>query len=179
MKTMRPQQPTSAMVREAPTSQPLPFCAVPTKLTAAPARVRKLDGIRDNARYTIRQARLGTSPYRDDIFHNVPFRTISEASILIKEISVSQLQTAIDALLNLLTQFGLAVATILTEFELWLRGVLQQIGVPHTLQTVLLLAVAAVLVLGSLRLFGGIIRIAVILVLLLIAIHIVMPVIQG
>ena len=43
----------------------------------------------------------------------------------------------------------------------------------------LLLAVAAVLVLGALRLFGGVIRIAVVLILLLVAIHIVMPVIQG
>ena len=92
---------------------------------------------------------------------------------------MSQLQTAIDTLLQLLTAFGLAVASILTGVELWLRGVLQQFGVPHTLQTVLLLAVAALLVLGSLRLFGGIIRIAVILILVLIAIHIVMPVIQG
>ncbi len=92
---------------------------------------------------------------------------------------MSQLQTAIDTLLRLLTEFGLAVASILTGFELWLREVLQQFGVPHTLQTVLLLAVAALLVLGSLRLFGGIIRIAVILILVLVAIHIVMPVIQG
>ncbi len=92
---------------------------------------------------------------------------------------MSQLQTAIDTLLQLLTAFGLALASILTGVELWLRGVLQQFGVPHTLQTVLLLAVAVLLVLGSLRLFGGVIRIAVILILVLIAIHIVMPAIQG
>lgn len=92
---------------------------------------------------------------------------------------MSQFQTAIDTLLRLLTEFGVAVASILTGFELWLRGVLEQIGVPHTLQTVVLLAVAVVLVLGSLRLFGGLIRIAVILILLLIAIHIVMPVVHG
>jgi hypothetical protein len=34
-------------------------------------------------------------------------------------------------------------------------------------------------VVGSLQLFGGLIRIAVVLILLLIAIHIVMPIIQG
>ena len=71
------------------------------------------------------------------------------------------------------------IGMALTAFEIWLRGVLQQLGVPHLLQTVLLLAVAAVLVLGSLRLFGGIIRVAVVLILLLIAIHIIMPVVQG
>jgi len=92
---------------------------------------------------------------------------------------VGNLQTAIDTLLNLLSQLGVAVAAILTELELWLRGELQQFGVPRPLQTVILLAVAAVLVLGSLRLFGGLIRIAVVLILLLIAIHIVLPVIQG
>jgi hypothetical protein len=92
---------------------------------------------------------------------------------------VSELQTAIGTLLRVLTQFGLAVAALLTAFEIWLRGVLQQLGVPHVLQTVLLLAVAAVLVLGSLRLFGGIIRVGVVLILLLIAIHIIMPVVQG
>lgn len=92
---------------------------------------------------------------------------------------MSQFQAAIDTLLKLLIQFALAIAAVLTEVELWFRGVLQQLGVPHTYQTVLLLLVAVVLVLGSLRLFGGIVRIAVVLILVLIAIHIVMPVLQG
>jgi hypothetical protein len=92
---------------------------------------------------------------------------------------VGNFVNAIDTLLNLLKQFGLAVAALLTALELWLRGVLVQFGVPHTLQTAILLAVAAILVLGSLRLFGGLIRIAVVLILLLIAIHIIMPVVQG
>lgn len=88
-------------------------------------------------------------------------------------------ENAINTLLALLKQFGLAVAALLTALELWLRSVLQQFGVPHTLQTVILVAVAAILVLGALRLFGGLIRIAVVLILLLIAIHIIMPVVQG
>jgi hypothetical protein len=92
---------------------------------------------------------------------------------------VGNLENAIDALLNLLKQFGLAVAAILTSLELWLRSELQQLGVPHAFQTLILLVVAAILVLGSLRLFGGLIRVAVVLILLLIAIHIVLPVIQG
>lgn len=92
---------------------------------------------------------------------------------------MANLQNAIDTLLRLLTQFGLVVAAALTELELWIRGQLQQLGLPHGVQTVLLLAVAAILVLSALRLFGGVIRIAVVLILLLVAIHIVMPVIQG
>jgi hypothetical protein len=92
---------------------------------------------------------------------------------------LGNLQTAIDTLLKLLIQFGLAVAAILTGLELWLRGELQQLGVPHTAQTLVLLVVAAFLVLGAWRLFGGLIRLAVVLILLLIAIHIVLPVIRG
>jgi hypothetical protein len=92
---------------------------------------------------------------------------------------LANLQSAIDTLLGLLIQFGLAVAAILTGFELWLRGELQHLGVPHTVQTPVLLVVAVLLVLGSLRLFGGLIRVVVVLILVLIAIHIVMPVLPG
>jgi hypothetical protein len=92
---------------------------------------------------------------------------------------VGNFVSAINTLLALLKQFGRAIAALLTALELWLRSVLVQFGVPHTLQTVILVGVAAILVLGSLRLFGGLIRIAVVLILLLIAIHIIMPVVQG
>jgi hypothetical protein len=92
---------------------------------------------------------------------------------------LGKLQTAIDSLLKLLMQFGVAVAAILTGLELWLRDELRQLGVPHSVQTLILLVVAALLVLGSWRLFGGLIRVVVVLILVLIAIHIVIPVIQG
>jgi hypothetical protein len=92
---------------------------------------------------------------------------------------LGNLQAAIDTLLKLLLQFGVAVAAILTALEMWLRGELQQLGVPHTVQTLILLVAAALLVLGSWRLFGGLIRVAVVLILMLIAIHIVMPVVRG
>ena len=92
---------------------------------------------------------------------------------------MKNLQTTIDTLLKLLTEFGLAVAAILTRLELWLREELQHLGVPHTVQTPILLAVAVLLILGSLRLFGGLIRVAAVLILMLIAIHILLPVIQG
>ncbi len=92
---------------------------------------------------------------------------------------MGNLQSAINTLLQLLKQFGLAVAAILTSLELWLRGQLQHLGVAPVIQTVVLLAVAAILVLGALRLFGGLIRIAIVLILLLVAIHIVLPVIPN
>jgi hypothetical protein len=46
------------------------------------------------------------------------------------------------------------------------------------LQTIILLAVAVILILGALKLFGGLIRVAVVLVLLLIAIHVLMPILH-
>jgi hypothetical protein len=97
----------------------------------------------------------------------------------LKETNVEKLQTIIDTLLQLLTRFGLAIAALLTGLELWLRRELQDLGVPHEVQTLVLVVVAVLLILGSLRLFGGLIRIAAVLILVLIAIHIVMPVIQG
>jgi hypothetical protein len=92
---------------------------------------------------------------------------------------VENLQTTIDSLLKLLTRFGVALAAILTGLELWLRDELRLMGVPQTAQTLILLAVAVLLILGSLRLFGGLIRIAAVLILMLIAIHILLPVVQG
>jgi hypothetical protein len=92
---------------------------------------------------------------------------------------VEQLQTAINALLKLLTHLGVALAAILTALELWVRDELGQLGLPHAAQTLILLVVAVLLVLGSLRLFGGLIRVAAVLILMLIAIHILLPVIQG
>jgi hypothetical protein len=92
---------------------------------------------------------------------------------------VENFQNAINTLLRLLTEFGVAVAAVLTGFELWLREALRNLGVQPQFQTLILVLVAVVLVIGSLRLFGGLIRVAAVLILLLIAIHIVLPVIQG
>ena len=92
---------------------------------------------------------------------------------------MANLQHAVDTLLKLIMQFGFAVAALLGGFEIWLRGQLQHMGVPHTLQTVVLIVVAVVLVLGSLRLFGGLIRVVVVLILLAMAIHVMMPVIES
>jgi hypothetical protein len=92
---------------------------------------------------------------------------------------VENLQTAIASLLQVLKQLAVALASILTELEVLLRNELQHLGVPPNLQTVILIAVAVLLILGALRLFGGVIRIAIVLILLLVAIHIVLPVMQN
>jgi hypothetical protein len=92
---------------------------------------------------------------------------------------VGNLQSAINSLLQFLKQFSVVIANLLMQLEYWLRRQLQDIGVPHTLQTVILLGVAVLLVVGALRLFAGLLRVAVVLILILLVIHLVMPVVQN
>jgi hypothetical protein len=92
---------------------------------------------------------------------------------------VENLKAAVDAVLRLLMQIGIALAALLTGLELWLRQELQRLGVPHAAQTVILIVVTALLILGSLRLFGGLLRFAAVLILVLIVLDLVVPVLQG
>lgn len=92
---------------------------------------------------------------------------------------MERLQATADALLRLVTLLGVTALAILSGVEVWLHQELRHLGVPRPAQTPILVVVAALLILGSLRLFGGLIRIAAVLVLVLMAIHIVMPAVQG
>jgi hypothetical protein len=83
---------------------------------------------------------------------------------------------AINSVLQLLVQIGNLIVAGLIAFELWVRAQLAAVGMAPSLQTVVMLSLAALLILGALRLFGGLIRAIVILVLILIAIHILLPV---
>nr|WP_294522921.1 hypothetical protein [uncultured Rhodopila sp.] len=83
---------------------------------------------------------------------------------------------AINSILQLLLQIGNLIVAGLVAVELWVRGQLAAAGMAPSLQTVVMVSVAALLILGALRVFGGLIRVIVILVLILIAIHIVLPV---
>jgi hypothetical protein len=84
----------------------------------------------------------------------------------------------INSLLQFLIRLGDLIVGVIVTIELWLRAQLMQLGVAPPVQTAILIALAVVLILGSLRLFGGLIRVAVVLILILIAIHILMPVLQ-
>lgn len=84
----------------------------------------------------------------------------------------------LDRLLQLLLQFSEVVTAALIAVEIWLRAQLSQLGVSPMLQTAILLAVAVLLLIAGLRMFGGLIRVAVVLILLLIALHVLLPVIQ-
>jgi hypothetical protein len=84
----------------------------------------------------------------------------------------------VNSLLQLVIALGDLIVGGIITIELWLRAQLTQFGLPPNIQTVILVALAALLIIASLRLFGGLIRVAVVLVLILIAVHILLPVLQ-
>ena len=92
---------------------------------------------------------------------------------------MDQVKGVLDSLLDLLIRLGDVIVGVILAIELWLSDKLGAMGIPPLLQTVVLVGFAAMLVLAALRLFGGLIRIAVILVLALIALHVLMPVMHA
>ncbi|MEA2745168.1 MAG: hypothetical protein QOG25_3539 [Acetobacteraceae bacterium] len=94
------------------------------------------------------------------------------------EENVDTVARVTDALLQLLIQMGNLILAAIVAVELWLRAQFMLLGVSPAIQTVLLVAIAVLLIVAALRLFGGLIRVAVVLVLLLIVIHVVLPIIQ-
>jgi hypothetical protein len=91
---------------------------------------------------------------------------------------VQTLTQLLESILGLITLLGGLVLQALVAVETWLRSQLTMLGAPPPVQTAILVAVALILILAAFRLFGGLIRIAVIIVVVLIAIHALMPVIQ-
>jgi hypothetical protein len=89
---------------------------------------------------------------------------------------VDSFTQTVNSLLQLLIQLGELAVSGLKAIELWVRGQLTTLGVPAELQTVLMLALAALLILAVVRMFGGLIRIMVVLVLLLVAARVLLPV---
>jgi hypothetical protein len=102
----------------------------------------------------------------------------SPAAAQRQESKVDNFTHVINTLLQLLIQLGNLIVAGIVAIELWLRAQLGQFGLSPDVQTAILVVLAVVLILGALRLFGGLIRVAVILVLLLIGIHILLPIIQ-
>ncbi len=86
---------------------------------------------------------------------------------------------ALETLLHLFVQLGNLIVSGIVAIELWLRAQLAQVGLPPAIQTLLLIVLAVMLIVAALRVFGGLIRIAVVVVLLLIGIHILMPILHA
>jgi len=91
---------------------------------------------------------------------------------------VDNVNRVLESLLGLLTLLGGLILQAIVAVETWLRGMLGSMGVPQQIQTAVLIAVAVVLVLAVFRLFGGLIRVAVVIILLLVVIHVLVPVIH-
>ncbi|HQT79619.1 MAG TPA: hypothetical protein PLD10_21465 [Rhodopila sp.] len=88
-------------------------------------------------------------------------------------------QQLTNRLLHIVVQLGDLLMAAILAVELWLRGIFARAGLPPMVQTILLVALAALLIVSSWRLFGGLLRIAVVLILLLIGLHILRPVLPG
>ncbi len=85
----------------------------------------------------------------------------------------------VDRILNELVQvLTLIVSAVLygiAAFDRWLRGELVPLGLAPKLQTAVLIVATILLVLLAARLFGGVLRVLVLVVLVLLAIEFVVP----
>ena len=84
----------------------------------------------------------------------------------------------LDAILAFVIQIMDRIIVGIIAIEMWSREQLGQFGLPPNLQTATLVGLAVVLIIASLKLFGGLIRVAAILILVLIALHVLMPAFQ-
>jgi len=92
---------------------------------------------------------------------------------------MERVDQAITKLLALIKSLVDLVLGALAAVEVWLRGQLAGLGVAPPIQTVILIAVAVVLIALALRLFGGVLRGVVVIFLILLALHALIPVFTG
>ncbi len=88
---------------------------------------------------------------------------------------MEKVDQAINALLALFASAADAVLAGLAAVEQWLRTQLTGLGVGPQIQTVIMIAVAISLLLLVLRVFGGVIRVVLVIFLILLALHVVLP----
>jgi hypothetical protein len=92
---------------------------------------------------------------------------------------MEQVDQAITKLLALIRSLVDLVLGGLAAIEVWLRGQLAGLGVAPPIQTIILIAVAVLLIAVTLRLFGGVLRAVVVIFLVLLALHALIPVFSG
>jgi hypothetical protein len=92
---------------------------------------------------------------------------------------MAQIDHAITVILNFLVDLFYLVFRIIAIVETWLRGELSHFGIPDNLQTVILVVVAIAVLLAALRLLGGVFRIVLVVLVLLIAAHLLLPLFHG
>jgi hypothetical protein len=92
---------------------------------------------------------------------------------------MEQVDQAITKRLALIRSLVNLVLGGLAAIEVWLRGQLTGLGVASPIQTIILIAVAVLLIAATLRLFGGVLRAVVVIFLVLLALHALIPVFNG
>jgi len=92
---------------------------------------------------------------------------------------MQRIDQAITTLLALIRSLVDLVLSGLAAIEVWLRGQLAGLGVAPPIQTIILIAIAVVLIAVTLRLFGGVLRAVVVIFLVLLALHALIPVFSG
>ena len=92
---------------------------------------------------------------------------------------MERVHQAVTKLLALIRDLVDLVLGALAAIEVWLRGQLSGLGVARPIQTIILIAVAVVLIALTLRLFGGVLRAVVVIFLVLLALHTLIPVFTG
>jgi hypothetical protein len=97
----------------------------------------------------------------------------------IEETEVDNFNHLLNQFLQLILLVGNVLVTGIIAVQTWLRGALASFGVPEQVQSVVLVVVAVLLVLTCLRLFGGLIRLAILLLLVLVAVHFVAPMLPA
>ena len=81
------------------------------------------------------------------------------------------LHRLIDDLLGLLAMIVAAILAAIGWVDLSLRRAMTHGGIPHDVQTVILVLVTIALVIGAVRMLGGVVRIAILVLLLLLLIQ--------
>lgn len=88
---------------------------------------------------------------------------------------MDQGRQALDAVFAFLSSVLGALLPLVGQTETWLRGQMAALGVPPELQTAAVLAVAVLLLLTVLRALGGLLRIAVVVVLIALVVQALAP----
>ncbi len=89
---------------------------------------------------------------------------------------MNQFDNVVVQLLDAIKAFVDLILAGLAWIEMWVRTQLIHLGVPPGIAVVILILLALVLIVGALRLFGGIAQIIVVLFLLLLAVHALLPI---
>ncbi len=85
----------------------------------------------------------------------------------------------VDNFLQVIIRLGQAMALAIVTAEAWVREQLGILGIEPHLQTIILVILAMLMVLTAVRLAGGIIRVAMLALLLLVLLDLLLPVLRA